>query len=78
MTNDATDGFQLGTFNDFLEQLKNDFRDVDAKADALYKLGTARQDTNTIEIHNMYFNLLIGLSGLNIIDNKEILVDYYQ
>jgi hypothetical protein len=70
-------GFQLGTYDNFIENLRNDFKDVDAKADALYRLGEIHQGSNTIKTHNATFNLLISQSGLDTTANEQVLVDYY-
>ena len=72
-----TGQFQLGYFDDFLEDLRSDFKDVDAKADGLYKLGNIQQGSNSIEAHNAEFKLLISQSGLNVDENNEVLTDYY-
>ena len=52
--------------------------DVDAKADALYKIGNIHQGSKSVETHNAEFKLLIGQSGLNVRDNNDVLVDYYH
>ena len=59
------DTFHLGTYDDFIDEIKADFKDVDAKADALYELRGIQQGSNTVETHNSEFKLLIRQSGLD-------------
>ena len=67
----------LGTYQGFVDELKRDFKDVDAKAIARYELGRINQGSSPIETHNAKFNLLITKSGLGRAMNDQVLVDYY-
>ena len=44
--------FELGEYDDFIYELQQDFKDVNAKADALYEFRGIQQRANTIETHN--------------------------
>ena len=68
----------LGDYEDFLYEIREDFKDVDAKADALYKIGNIHQGSKSVEAHNAEFKLLIRQSGLNVCNNNDVLVDYYH
>ena len=70
-------GFMLGTYSDYVQDMRNDFKDTDSKADALYELRSIQQGSNPIEIHNSRFKLLISQGELNAIDNQAVLIDYY-
>jgi len=70
--------YDFPIFQDFIDLLKKDFKDVDTKATTLYRLNTAHQGVNTIERHNTWFNLMINQSGLDADDNYEVLLNYYQ
>jgi len=74
---DARGKIYLGTYEEFLELLRKDFKDIDAKADALNDLGRIQQGSTTIEDHNSKFKLLIAKSGLSAALNGQVLVDYY-
>ena len=69
--------FKLGEYDDFIYELQQDFKDVDAKADALYELRGIQQRANTIETHNAKFKLIVAQSGLDVTNNEEVLIDYY-
>jgi hypothetical protein len=70
--------YHFGSYDDFIGQLGDDFKDVDAKADALYELRSIQQGSKTVESHNAKFKLLVAQSGLSTWNNSEVLVDYYS
>jgi hypothetical protein len=78
-TQNATTGnYHFSTYGNFLKILKDNFKDVDSSADALYQLKSVNQGGNSIEAHNAKFMLLVIKSGLDIIDNQTVLIDSYQ
>ena len=68
----------LGNYEHFLYEIREDFKDVDTKADALYKIGNVHQGSKSVEAYNAKFKLLIRQSRLNVCDNNDVLVDYYH
>ena len=76
--NPTTGTYLFPTFANFIRKLKEDFKDVDSKADALYQLKSVNQGSNSIETHNAKFSLLVTESGLDVDDNETVLVDAYQ
>jgi hypothetical protein len=74
----ATGTYNFPSYTRFLTILKEDFKDVDSSADALYQLKSIHQGSNSIEAHNAKFMLLIIESGLDPSTNETVLVDYYQ
>ncbi len=61
-----------------MDILKRDFKDIDAKATAIYELERITQGTNSIETHNAKFNLLVSKGRLSMAQNQTLLVDFYQ
>jgi hypothetical protein len=74
----ATGTYIFPTYACFLQILKDNFKDVDSSANALYQLKSVQQGGNSIEAHNAKFHLLVIESNLDINDNQTVLVDYYQ
>jgi len=70
--------YDFPPYEEFIEGLKREFRDVDSKADALYKLNTISQGNNPIEAHNAKFRLLVNESDLDVEENDTVLTNYYQ
>ena len=56
--------YRAPTLAVFLQQLKDDFKEVDEKGTALQKLERIRQGSKTVEEHNNEFKLLTQRSGL--------------
>ena len=77
-TNPVDNEIYLGTYDGFISTLKLDFKDVDAKATAIYDLGRITQEATSIETHNAKFSLLVSKSGLSIAATQDLLTDYYQ
>jgi hypothetical protein len=75
---DAFGDYDFPMYDAFIGELERDFRDVDAKADALYQLNTIEQGNTPIETHNAKFKLLVSQSGLDRLLNRTVLVNNYQ
>jgi hypothetical protein len=77
---DATHPFSLapnGQFTSFENELQKSFSDPYKKENALQKLQRIRQGKDTIDQHNIAFQLLVDRTGLDILINADVLVQYY-
>jgi len=68
------------TFEEFLEQFKKAFKDVDQVNKAMNELGQIQQGNKGVEEHTTTFRLLVGKAGIanNNNPNHLVLIDLYR
>jgi hypothetical protein len=77
---DATHAYSLAPnnrFADFEDDLKKAFSDPFKKENALQQLQKIRQNKDTVDQHNIAFQLLVDRTGLDTLLNGDVLVQYY-
>jgi hypothetical protein len=77
---DAANPYSLapnGRFPDFEDDLRKSFSDPYKKENSLQLLQKIRQGKDTVDQHNIAFQLLVDKTGLDPIMNNEVLVQYY-
>ena len=71
-----TGGFNLGTWDQFQDDLKDAFKPYDAPGDALEELIALKMEKNTIEDHIARFKILLSRSGVP--ENSPSAIDYFR
>src|SRR5258707_11805333 len=66
-----------GCFADFENELRKLFSDPYKKENALQQLQKIRQGKDTVDQHNIAFQLLVNCTMLNSLLNADILIQYY-
>jgi Ty3 transposon capsid-like protein/Zinc knuckle len=74
----TTGTFRFPSFSDFILALQEQFPDVDCQASALYELRRIRQLNSSVCDHNAAFRVLLANSGLDIVNNARVLIEFYQ
>ena len=68
-------GLDLGTWMQFVKELKNAFQPCDAPGDTLEHLTNIKMGSNTIEDHTSWFQTLLEKSGVS--KNFPLAINYY-